>query len=104
MLFVRSSSLTLNYAKGVAATSSRVAATEPRVAATAPRVVTIPRVAATAPRVVTIPRVAQRSQVHHFRNVLLCGSSQDRYVPLHSARIELCRAAVKDSSVMGKCD
>ena len=91
MLFVRSSSLTLNYAKGVAATSSRVAATEPRVAATAPRVV-------------TIPRVAQRSQVHHFRNVLLCGSSQDRYVPLHSARIELCRAAVKDSSVMGKCD
>ncbi|XP_018014414.1 uncharacterized protein LOC108671384 [Hyalella azteca] len=46
-------------------------------------------------------RLAQRSQLHHFRNILLCGSSQDRYVPLHSARIELCRAAVKDTSVMG---
>ncbi|KAA0202173.1 hypothetical protein HAZT_HAZT006066 [Hyalella azteca] len=43
-------------------------------------------------------RLAQRSQLHHFRNILLCGSSQDRYVPLHSARIELCRAAVKDTS------
>ena len=43
----------------------------------------------------------QRSQLQQFRNVLLCGSSQDRYVPLHSARIELCRAAVKDNSVMG---
>ncbi|KAK8406692.1 hypothetical protein O3P69_007339 [Scylla paramamosain] len=46
-------------------------------------------------------RLTQRSQLHHFRNVLLCGSSQDRYVPLHSARIELCRQAVKDNSVMG---
>nr|XP_045599239.1 protein FAM135A-like isoform X1 [Procambarus clarkii] len=46
-------------------------------------------------------RLSQRSQLHHFRNVLLCGSSQDRYVPLHSARIELCRQAIKDASVMG---
>ncbi|XP_076055096.1 protein FAM135A isoform X3 [Oratosquilla oratoria] len=46
-------------------------------------------------------RLSQRSQLHQFKNVLLCGSSQDRYVPLHSARIELCRQAVKDNSVMG---
>ncbi|XP_063221158.1 protein FAM135A isoform X3 [Bacillus rossius redtenbacheri] len=46
-------------------------------------------------------RLSQRSNLHHFRNVLLCGSSQDRYVPLHSARIELCKAAVKDSTVQG---
>jgi len=36
-----------------------------------------------------------------FRNVLLVGSQQDRYVPYHSSRIELCRAAVKDSSGLG---
>ena len=46
-------------------------------------------------------RLSQRSNLHHFRNLLLCGSSQDRYVPLHSARIELCKAAVKDTSVQG---
>ncbi|XP_047110452.1 uncharacterized protein LOC124787677 [Schistocerca piceifrons] len=46
-------------------------------------------------------RLSQRSNLHHFRNILLCGSSQDRYVPLHSARIELCKAAVKDTSVQG---
>nr|CAD7266504.1 unnamed protein product [Timema shepardi] len=46
-------------------------------------------------------RLSQRSNLHHFRNVLLCGSSQDRYVPLHSARIELCKAAVKDTSSQG---
>jgi len=32
---------------------------------------------------------------------LLVGSQQDRYVPYHSSRIELCRAAVKDSSGLG---
>ena len=48
-------------------------------------------------------KLSQVSNLHLFKNVLLCGSSQDRYVPLHSARIELCKAAVKDSSVQGKC-
>jgi len=33
--------------------------------------------------------------------VLLAGSSQDKYVPIHSARIELCKSAIKDSSVNG---
>ena len=36
-----------------------------------------------------------------FHNILLVGSQQDRYVPYHSSRIELCRAAVKDSSGLG---
>ena len=30
-----------------------------------------------------------------FKHVLLAGSSQDKYVPIHSARVELCKAAVK---------
>ncbi|XP_058837589.1 uncharacterized protein LOC131693637 isoform X1 [Topomyia yanbarensis] len=46
-------------------------------------------------------RLSQRSTLHHFRNVLLCGSSQDRYVPPHSARLELCKAAVRDQSNLG---
>ncbi|KAG5443286.1 Protein fam135a [Clonorchis sinensis] len=37
-----------------------------------------------------------------FRYVLLVSSPQDRYVPYHSTRIELCRAAVRDSSSLGK--
>uniref|UniRef100_A0A1B6C3J1 DUF676 domain-containing protein n=1 Tax=Clastoptera arizonana TaxID=38151 RepID=A0A1B6C3J1_9HEMI len=46
-------------------------------------------------------RLSQRCHLSHFRHLLLCGSSQDRYVPLHSARIELCKAAVKDTCVLG---
>ncbi|KAK9871472.1 hypothetical protein WA026_012846 [Henosepilachna vigintioctopunctata] len=45
--------------------------------------------------------LSQRSTIHHFKNILLCGSSQDRYVPLHSARIELCKEAIKDTSEQG---
>lgn len=33
-----------------------------------------------------------------FKNILLVASPQDRYVPFHSARIELCKAALKDTS------
>ncbi|XP_024082502.1 uncharacterized protein LOC106663063 [Cimex lectularius] len=46
-------------------------------------------------------KLSQRCNLVHFKNILLCGSSQDRYVPLHSARIELCKAAVKDNSPIG---
>ncbi|XP_065224956.1 protein FAM135A isoform X2 [Planococcus citri] len=46
-------------------------------------------------------RLSQKCHLSHFRHVLLFGSSQDRYVPLHSARIELCKAAIKDTSVTG---
>jgi len=52
--------------------------------------------------------VPEQCSVHYvyvglefFRNILLVGSQQDRYVPYHSSRIELCRAAVKDSSGLG---
>ncbi|CAH8635666.1 unnamed protein product [Heterobilharzia americana] len=36
-----------------------------------------------------------------FRYVLLVGSPQDRYVPYHSTRIELCKAAIRDPSALG---
>ena len=39
--------------------------------------------------------------LEYFHNVLLCGSSQDFYVPIHSAHIELCNAAVSDTSDNG---
>ncbi|GAQ81702.1 hypothetical protein KFL_000880160 [Klebsormidium nitens] len=31
-----------------------------------------------------------------FKNVILVASPQDRYVPYHSARVEMCSAAIKD--------
>ena len=34
--------------------------------------------------------------LRHFRNVLLVSSAEDRYVPHHSARIQLCSEAVHD--------
>ena len=46
-------------------------------------------------------KLSQNSNLHLFKNVLLAGSSQDKYVPLHSARIELCKSAIKDNSVAG---
>ena len=36
-----------------------------------------------------------------FKNVLLVSSQQDRYVPYHSSRIELCKPALKDSTGLG---
>ncbi|XP_058066122.1 uncharacterized protein LOC131215745 [Anopheles bellator] len=53
------------------------------------------------PRQSFLYRLSQRSTLHHFKNVLLCGSSQDRYVPPHSARLELCKSAVRDQSNLG---
>ncbi|KAJ8688273.1 hypothetical protein QAD02_024068 [Eretmocerus hayati] len=46
-------------------------------------------------------RLSQKSNLQRFKHVLLCGSAQDRYVPLHSARIELCKAAVRDPTDQG---
>ena len=46
-------------------------------------------------------RLSLHSNLHKFKHVLLAGSTQDRYVPWHSARIELCKSAVKDTSVVG---
>jgi len=46
-------------------------------------------------------RLSQKSNLQNFRYVLLCGSSMDRYVPIHSARIQLCKAGIKDASSQG---
>lgn len=46
-------------------------------------------------------KLSQKPGLEYFRNILLFGSAQDRYVPIHSARIELCKAAVKDTSTQG---
>lgn len=53
------------------------------------------------PRNSFLYRLARSSELHRFRYVILSASAQDRYVPLHSARIEMCRAAMKDPSAMG---
>ncbi|XP_057654549.1 protein FAM135A isoform X1 [Diorhabda carinulata] len=53
------------------------------------------------PRQSFLYRLSQRSTLHYFKNILLCGSGQDRYVPLHSARIELCKESLKDTSDQG---
>jgi len=46
-------------------------------------------------------KLSKKSNLELFKHVLLAGSSQDKYVPIHSARIELCKSAIKDSSVNG---
>ncbi|KAI2806013.1 hypothetical protein BLOT_005024 [Blomia tropicalis] len=46
-------------------------------------------------------QLSTKAGLEHFRNVILCGSSQDFYVPIHSAHIELCNAALSDSSENG---
>ncbi|KAG8632741.1 protein FAM135A isoform X2 [Manihot esculenta] len=40
--------------------------------------------------------------LENFRNIILISSPQDGYVPYHSARIELCRAASLDYSKKGR--
>lgn len=37
--------------------------------------------------------------LQYFKNVVLVGSLQDRYVPYHSARIEMCKTALKDKQL-----
>ncbi|UYV69086.1 FAM135B [Cordylochernes scorpioides] len=53
------------------------------------------------PRHSFLYRLSQKPGMEYFNNILLFGSSQDRYVPLHSARIEMCKAALKDVSTLG---
>uniref|UniRef100_A0A3B4YCQ3 Family with sequence similarity 135 member A n=1 Tax=Seriola lalandi dorsalis TaxID=1841481 RepID=A0A3B4YCQ3_SERLL len=40
--------------------------------------------------------ILKKSGLQFFKNVVLVGSLQDRYVPYHSARIEMCKTALKD--------
>ncbi|KAI5696829.1 hypothetical protein M8J75_000778 [Diaphorina citri] len=53
------------------------------------------------PRQSFMYKLSKTGQLQHFKHVLLCASSQDRYVPIHSARIELCKAAYKDNTLLG---
>ncbi|XP_048763051.2 protein FAM135A-like isoform X3 [Ostrea edulis] len=53
------------------------------------------------PRQTFLYKLSQKPGLELFRHVLLVGSSQDRYVPYHSSRIEMCKSAQRDSSGMG---
>lgn len=46
-------------------------------------------------------KLSQEPGLQYFRYVLLCGSAQDHYVPIHSAHIELTEFALTDSSSWG---
>uniref|UniRef100_A0A8C5B2Q0 DUF676 domain-containing protein n=1 Tax=Gadus morhua TaxID=8049 RepID=A0A8C5B2Q0_GADMO len=48
------------------------------------------------PRKTFLYLLSQKPGLQFFKNVVLVSSPQDRYVPFHSARIELCRTALKD--------
>ncbi|CAM4585282.1 unnamed protein product [Lepidochelys kempii] len=41
-------------------------------------------------------QLSQKPGLQYFKNVVLVASPQDRYVPFHSARIEMCKTALKD--------
>ncbi|XP_068094163.1 protein FAM135B isoform X2 [Hyperolius riggenbachi] len=41
-------------------------------------------------------QLSQKPGLQYFKNVVLVASPQDRYVPFHSARIEMCKNATKD--------
>ncbi|XP_053393884.1 protein FAM135B-like isoform X2 [Mercenaria mercenaria] len=53
------------------------------------------------PRQSFLFKLSQKPGLEFFRHVLLVGSSQDRYVPYHSSRIEMCKAAQRESSGLG---
>lgn len=46
-------------------------------------------------------KLSQQPALEFFKNILLVSSPQDKYAPYHSTRIELCRAAVRDTSDYG---
>ncbi|XP_031434569.1 protein FAM135A isoform X2 [Clupea harengus] len=48
------------------------------------------------PRQTFLYKLSKKAGLQYFRNVVLVGSLQDRYVPYHSARIEMCKTALKD--------
>nr|XP_055025422.1 protein FAM135A isoform X1 [Misgurnus anguillicaudatus] len=48
------------------------------------------------PRQTFLYKLSKKAGLQFFKNVVLVGSLQDRYVPYHSARIEMCKTAVKD--------
>ncbi|XP_028927953.1 protein FAM135A isoform X3 [Ornithorhynchus anatinus] len=48
------------------------------------------------PRQTFLYKLSKKAGLQYFKNVVLVGSLQDRYVPYHSARIEMCKTALKD--------
>uniref|UniRef100_A0A4W3H844 Protein FAM135A-like n=1 Tax=Callorhinchus milii TaxID=7868 RepID=A0A4W3H844_CALMI len=48
------------------------------------------------PRKTFLYKLSEKPGLQHFKNVVLMASTQDRYVPFHSARIEICKTALKD--------
>ncbi|XP_051992523.1 protein FAM135B-like isoform X2 [Xyrauchen texanus] len=50
----------------------------------------------TDPRQTFLYTLSKKPGLQYFKNVVLVASPQDRYVPFHSARIEMCRTALKD--------
>ncbi|XP_056598065.1 protein FAM135B [Triplophysa dalaica] len=48
------------------------------------------------PRQTFLYTLSKKPGLQFFKNVVLVASPQDRYVPFHSARIEMCRTALKD--------
>ncbi|KAF5889248.1 protein FAM, partial [Clarias magur] len=51
------------------------------------------------PRQTFLYKLSKKAGLQFFRNVVLVGSLQDRYVPYHSARIEMCKTALKDKQM-----
>ncbi|CAI5769657.1 DUF676 domain-containing protein [Podarcis lilfordi] len=48
------------------------------------------------PRQTFLYKLSKKAGLQYFKNIVLVGSLQDRYVPYHSARIEMCKTALKD--------
>ncbi|CAF1327656.1 unnamed protein product [Rotaria sordida] len=49
------------------------------------------------PKQTYLYKLSKKPCLEYFKNILLIASPQDRYVPFHSARIEVCKAALKDT-------
>ncbi|XP_078397088.1 protein FAM135B isoform X2 [Cetorhinus maximus] len=48
------------------------------------------------PRKTFLYKLSEKPGLQYFKNIMLVASTQDRYVPFHSARIEMCKTALKD--------
>ncbi|XP_069778347.1 protein FAM135B [Narcine bancroftii] len=51
------------------------------------------------PRKTFLYKLSEKPGLQYFKNILLVASPQDRYVPFHSARIEMCKTALKDRQI-----
>ncbi|CAF3479267.1 unnamed protein product [Adineta steineri] len=49
------------------------------------------------PKETYLYKLSKKPCLEFFKNILLVASPQDRYVPFHSSRIEVCKAALKDT-------